>query len=258
MSVLIFSTNLQVDYGSVVVWSGSLEGSFWIMVVFPLVINSGTCVPCRHLFISSASLSWMEMNFLNQNPCILSWSNIFQFDIYFSVIWRKSMCIATFGPSSNPSNSFFISLIHWNLLLCFLSCYILVQIVRFLMHSFVGMFSYNLLLVVDRIFFRCFGMSCLFVFFCIVLRFVDIFLIFLLLLVFSGLFPQVVLLFFLVLPLPFCLYMFQRLFFVLSFWPVFVNFFICISGRISHPGFNFIFVLFERIPIFSQTNFPLA
>ena len=84
------------------------------------------------------------------------------------------------------------------------------------------MFSCHLLPVVDRIFFRCFRMSC---FVCIVLPFVDISLIFLLSPVLSGLFPQVVSSFFPVLPFPFCSYIFQRLFFVLSFWPVLVDFF---------------------------------
>ena len=50
---------------SLVVWGGFLGVSFWINVVFSLVIHSGTCASCRHLSISSASLSWMEVNFLN-------------------------------------------------------------------------------------------------------------------------------------------------------------------------------------------------
>ena len=47
--------------------------------------------------------------------------------------------------------------------------------------------------------------------------FLGIFLIFLLSSVLSGLFPQFVLLFFLVLRFPFCLFMFQRVSFVLLF-----------------------------------------
>ena len=58
----------------------------------------------------------------------------------------------------------------------------------------------------------------------IILTFVDIFLVFLLSPVHSGLFSQVVLLFFLVLLFPFCPYMFQHFSFVLSFLPVFVAF----------------------------------
>ena len=104
----------------------------------------------------------------------------------------------------------------------FWGCHILVQN-RSVWHPVFGMFLCYLLPVVDRIFFRSFGMSC---FVCIVLPFVDISLIFLLSPVLSGLFPQVVLLFFPVLPFPFYSYIFQRLSFVLSFWPVFVEFFL--------------------------------
>ena len=88
----------------------------------------------------------------------------------------------------------------------------------FLIHWYVLVSSSQL---VGRIFFRCFGTFC---FVCIVLPFVDIFLIFLLSSVLSGLFPQVVLLFFLVLPFPFCLNMFQCFSFVLLFLPVFETF----------------------------------
>ena len=62
------------------------------------------------------------------------------------------------------------------------------------------MFSCHSLPIVDRIFFRYFGKSC---FVCIVLPFVDISLMFLLSPALSGLFPQVVLLFFRVLPVLF-------------------------------------------------------
>ena len=55
-----------------------------------LVIHSDTCSSSRHLFISSASLSWMGVNFLNHHPCIPSRPGVFQFDI-FSVILTKSM-----------------------------------------------------------------------------------------------------------------------------------------------------------------------
>ena len=75
--LLIFSTS---SVGRL--WVCSCLGPFWINVVFPLVIHSGTCAPCRHLFISSASLSRIEVNFLNQKPCIPSWPGVFQFDIF--------------------------------------------------------------------------------------------------------------------------------------------------------------------------------
>ena len=76
------------------------------------------------------------------------------------------------------------------------------------------MFLCHALLVVDRIFLRCFGMSC---FVCIVLPFVDISLVSLL----SGL--LVALLFFLVLSFAFSSRIFQDLS-VLPFLPVFVDF----------------------------------
>ena len=81
----------------------------------------------------------------------------------------------------------------WSRHICFFSlswsCYLVVD-----------MLSCHLFLLVGRIFFRCFGMSCFVCFVCIVSLFVNIFLIFYLSPVFSGLFPQVVLLFFYVLP----------------------------------------------------------
>ena len=79
------------------------------------------------------------------------------------------------------------------------------KIVRFLWCLVGGMFLYRALPVVDKIFFRCFGMSC---FVCIVLPFVDISIVYLLSLEPSGLFPQVVLLFFLVLSFPFSSHIF--------------------------------------------------
>ena len=127
------------------------------------------------------------------------------------------------------------------------------KIVRFLWRLVVGMFSCHALLIIDRIFFRCFGMSC---FVCIVLLFVDISLVSLLSPESSGLFPQIVLLFFRVLSFPFSSHIFQDLS-VLPFWPVFVDFFIWVSSRTSHPGFDCFFVLFEGIPFFHTLISPL-
>ena len=124
----------------------------------------------------------------------------------------------------------------------FLGCHILVPNRSFFfLHPVVGMFLCHLLPVVDRTFFHCFGMSC---FVCIVSPFVGISLVFYLSLVLSGLFPQVVWLFFPVLLCPFCSYIFQHLSLVSSFWPVFVDFFICVSSRNSHPGLIFLSCFF--------------
>ena len=91
------------------------------------------------------------------------------------------------------------------------------ELFSFSVHPVVGMCSCHLLQLVGRIFFRCFGMFC---FVCIALSFVDSFLIFLLSPVLSDLFPQIVLIFFLVLLFSFCP-MFQRFSFVLTFLSVF-------------------------------------
>ena len=115
---------------------------------------------------------------------------------------------------------------------------------------FVGMFLCHTLPGVDRIFCCCFGMSC---FVCIVLPCVDISLIAFFSSELSGLFPQVVLLFF-----TWCLFhsvpTYSRIF-CFTIWACFCRFFFCISSWISHPGFDCFVVLFEGIPIFSQNNF---
>ena len=99
--------------------------SFWVNFFFPLVIDLGTCARCRHLFILSDSLSWIEVNFLNQNHYIPSWPSIFLFDIFSSVL-SKSMCISDFGLSSS-TNSFVILFINSACLLSSLGCLIFVQ-----------------------------------------------------------------------------------------------------------------------------------
>ena len=79
----------------------------------------------RHLFISVARLSWMEVSFfLNQNPSIPSWPGVFQFD---SVVLSEWMCIFVFCSPSSPFNSFLILLINSSFLLCSLGCHILFQ-----------------------------------------------------------------------------------------------------------------------------------
>ena len=97
------------------------------------------------------------------------------------------------------------------------------KIIRFLWRLVVGMFSCHAHPIVDRIFFRCFGMSC---FVCIVLPFIDISLVSLL----SGLFLKLYCYFFLVLSFPFSSHIFQdlsvfsilasfrRLLFYFEFW----------------------------------------
>ena len=69
----------------------------------------------------------MEVNFLNKKPCIPSWPCAFQFDILFSVVLSKSMCISVLGPSLSSSSSLVILFIHSAFSLCFFGCHIFVQ-----------------------------------------------------------------------------------------------------------------------------------
>ena len=117
------------------------------------------------------------------------------------------------------------------------------------------MFLCHALSIIDRIFFHCFGMSC---FVCIVLPFVDIYLVSLLLPEPSGLFPHVVLLFF-------SRVVFSLLipqipgFSILPFWSVFVDFFL--SGfpvELPILVLTVFFVVFEETSIFLHTNFNPA
>ena len=224
-----------------------LFGSFSINVVFPFVIHSSSCDVCRNLFISSASLPWMEVNFLNQKPCIPSWPGVFQFDMFLSVTLIKSVCISAlvflwYCLSIQPFRYVFFVAIF----LC--------KIVGFLFHLVVGMFYCNLHPVADRIFFHCFGMSC-FVYcftFCRYLfnlpSFTSTFWFISSSCIVS--FSRVVFSFlFLIVPASF---------FCLIIFACFRRFFIWVSSRNSHSGFDFSFVLFEGISIVSQTNFAPA
>ena len=168
--------------------------------------------------------------------------------IFFSVFLSKSMCISAFEPSSSPSTSLVILLIHSAFLLWFWQPY-------FRPKSF-GFFGMPLLVCL------CVMPSQLLIvmsyFFCIVLPFVDISLISVFLPVLSGLFPQGVFYF-----LSSCLFLsvptYSRVFLLFYHSGMFSKiFFICVFSRISHAGFDFFFMLFEGITIFSQTNFAPA
>ena len=103
------------------------------------------------------------------------------------------MCISPLGPSSSPFSTLVILFIHSSFCYVFLDARFSSKNVRSLWRPVVGMLLCHALPIGGRIFFRCFGMSC---FVCIVLPFVDISLISLLSPELSGLFPQVVQLFF--------------------------------------------------------------
>ena len=111
---------------------------------------------------------------------------------------------------------------------------------------------FHLLVEFSLVFFFFFFFWNVLFFVCIVLPFLDIFLIFRLSPVLSGSFPKVVLLFFLYYLLSLHVPVSFLSFIILA---CFCRFFICVSSRISHPGFDLFFVLFVGTLIFSQTNF---
>ena len=233
-----------------------LLGSFWINVVLPLVIYLGMCALCRHLFISSACLSWMEVNFLNQKPCIASWPVVFQLDIFFRIIFSKSICISAFRPSLSPSNSLVIVYSFSLFVGFFWLPYFSPELFSFFCIWLFALFpiiSSQLLIEFSFIVLECPVLPVLFTlcrylfnllsftstFWFISLSCIVIFSFFLLsCIAFSFLFRHI--------PVSF------HCFIILA---CFRRFFICISSWISPPGFDFSFVLFEGMPIFTQTNF---
>ena len=163
------------------------------------------------------------------------------------------MCIFIFYPSLSPSNYFPMLLIH--------SAFLMFSWLPYFTQTLFS-FLYIRLLACLRVtspyflldLFYYFGMSC---FVCIVLPCLNIFLMFPLSSVHSGLFPRVLLSFFLVLLFPFCPQIFQRF----SLFFIFVcchRFLMCVSSRISQPGFYFLFVFLKGTWFFSQTNFAPA
>ena len=128
------------------------------------MIHSCISVFCMHLFISVASLLWMEANFLNQNPCRPSRPGVFQFDI-FSVdlsasyvhlrafFLRSQLCFHVVYPFG-----IFVMIFPFTYLAQKSSCLFRIQLL--VCHRpFTPYF---------RIFFRCFGTSCFFMY-CLVL-----------------------------------------------------------------------------------------
>ena len=158
--------------------------SFWINVVFLLVIHSSLCAHYRHPFITRVILSWMEVYFLSQQPYIPN-GLLFSSLIRVSVVLSKSMCISAFGPSSSPFNSLVILFINRSFSLWFFSCYIIVwncsiSLASYCWYVFVSSPSF------DKISFRCSWISC---FVYIDLPFADTSIIFLFSPGLSGLFP---------------------------------------------------------------------
>ena len=66
----------------------------------------------RYLLNCRASLSWMDVKFPNQNPCIPSWPGVFQFGTFLSVALNESKCISIPRPFTSPCTLFFMLFIH--------------------------------------------------------------------------------------------------------------------------------------------------
>ena len=125
-----------------------------------MVIHSGTYASCRHQFISNASLSWMVVNFFNQNPRIPSWRfPIWYFLVSFSVNW----CVFPLSALLRALLFLLLYCLFIRFFFLFFFCYVLVaifcsRIVQFPLHPVVGKCLHHLPQL-GRIFLRCFGMS---------------------------------------------------------------------------------------------------
>ena len=107
----------------------------------------------------------MDVNFLNQNPCIPSWPGVFQFDIFFIVFLSSSMFISLSGLLRIllALSSYYLSIQLFRY--AFFVAIFLSKNVRFLWRPVIGMFLCHALPVVGRSFFLCFECPVLFVLF---------------------------------------------------------------------------------------------
>ena len=110
-----------------------------IHLVFPLVIHLSIPVSSKHLFISIASLLWIESTFLTRIQVCHHDREIFPF---FSVALSVSRRIFALGPSLIPCNSFSTLFIH-SAFLFFpfphfapkLSCFLCIRLLVVFVHS---------------------------------------------------------------------------------------------------------------------------
>ena len=117
------------------------QGSFWIRVVFPLIIFSGIFVSCNPLFISLEKSVVDRREFFKPVSMysIMAWH--VPFGTFLSVALSESRCIFSLGPSSSPCNFFYCCLSIW--LFCY-GLFILIscpKIVMFPCHPINGMSS---------------------------------------------------------------------------------------------------------------------
>ena len=104
-------------------------------------IHSSIFAFSRNHFSSRASLSWMDMTFLNQNPCIPSWPGFSNSALFWELLWEI--------PGLCPTQ------IHLQVFVNLFPCYLS-------NHSFIFfLLPYFTQKPVDRIFSHYFGLFCL-------------------------------------------------------------------------------------------------
>ena len=141
-----FSTS-TVSRDSVPFWE-----SFWIRVVISLVIYSGLFVSSQHLLSPRARMSWIDVNFYNQNPCMPSWPGIFQFCTFLNFALSDSRSMSTSGSSLSSCYFFpYYLSIQPSYTFSILIFYTKIDLLP--LHPVFGISSSILLLFVDRIFF---------------------------------------------------------------------------------------------------------
>ena len=221
--------------------------SLWIRVAFPLVIHSGMSAFSRDLFISVASLSLLVVNFLTRfHVCHHGpeFSNL----QFLSDDLSESRYTFAFRFSSSACNSFFM-LFPFCFLIRSLYYYFLLQNCFFTLVFGSGYVFRLFPLLVGKIFFGCFWMSCS-VF--IVWSYLDIFLVFFLSPVLSDLSPRMILFVLVVLIILFSSEDILAFFVRFSIFACCPSFLICVFSRISHLGFVWLLVLFKITPIFHR------
>ena len=68
-------------------------------------------ISSMHLLSCKVNLSWIDVNFSNQNPCMPLWSGVFQFDTFLSVALSQFRCVFT-SESSTCTSIFFMLFIN--------------------------------------------------------------------------------------------------------------------------------------------------
>ena len=130
-------------------------GSFWIGVIFLLVIHSGILAFSKHLLSCRVSISWPnKKKKLKLEPMYATTALRFLIRYFLSVTLSNSRSIYASGPPYNPCNSFFMLFIH----LAFLFPYFTLKYISSFTYTVVGLSSCIFHLLDAGIAFRYFGM----------------------------------------------------------------------------------------------------